>query len=192
MQAVKMIEVGRSALRASALVGVLLVGCASQPDVSIEEQVGSRALQWVDALIELDYDRALTFMTPTYQKSARAERFRGEFSGAGWWRGAEIKWVKCDEEGTPPAIPDAVPSPSPEESASVSDAPDDCVVSSWNNCGAPAPSATPNSTSVSVSSRCEVRLMLTVMKAPEMSTPMTIPYQSTWLNLSGAWYMYRD
>ena len=45
-----------------------------------------------------DYDEALTFMTPSYQNSPRAERFRGTLAARAFWQDAEIKWVKCDDE----------------------------------------------------------------------------------------------
>ncbi len=82
-----------------------------------------------------DYERALTFMTPGYQSGPRAERFRGDFGGASFWQNAEIKWVKCDQENSPPAgqaddgIAVAAGSASnADRSNSASGAADDCVV----------------------------------------------------------------
>jgi hypothetical protein len=180
------------------LAGVLLSGCASQPEVSIEEQVGNRALAWTNALIALDYDLALTFMTPSYQNSPRALRFRGEFSGAGFWRDAELKWVKCDEEN-PPLADGANQNSLGREMEPVDPlvppaAADDCVVTSWENCGKSFTDGAPviqTSTAVSASSRCEVRVILSFMKPPEMSLALPIVYETTWLNLEGVWYQYR-
>jgi hypothetical protein len=42
------------------------------------------------------------------------------------------------------------------------------------------------------SDRCEVRLVLSVMKPPEMPFPMPIPYEVTWLKLEGVWYIYQQ
>lgn len=127
---------------AAALLCLWAVGCANQPPVSEEERVAARAQEWGSALIALDYDRALTYMTPTYQQSPRAERYRGDFSGAGFWLNMDIKWVKCGQ--------------------------------------------------ASPVSRCEVRQIITMMKPPEMSTPLPIPYDTTWLLLNGEWYQHRN
>ena len=185
------------------LVGALITGCASQPELSIEEQVGNRALQWADALMSQDYDKALKLMTPSYQNSPRADRFRGDFSGASFWENAEIKWVKCDEESGPELGSGAASTANIESGKSepvetmATDSEEECVVTSWESCGKTSnPSATPPSTahssSVESSSRCDVRLILSVMKPPEMSYPMPIPYEAIWLKTDGAWYMYRQ
>lgn len=187
------------------LVGLLITGCASQPDVSVEEQVGNRALQWADALMSQDYDQALTLMTPNYQNSPRADRFRGDFSGASFWQDAEIKWVKCDEAGGPATgtgeistVINSASGTSKPVDTMAADSEEECVVTSWEPCGqASASSATPPvtsaySTSVDSRARCEVRLILSVLKPPEMSFPMPIPYEAVWLKIDGAWYMYRQ
>jgi hypothetical protein len=159
-----------------------------------------QTLQWTDALIGQDYERALTFMTPGYQSGPRAERFRGDFGGASFWQNAEIKWVKCDQEDSPPAgqaddgIAVAAGSASnADRSNSASAAADDCVVNVWEDCGQElaAPFST-TSTMSTHSDRCEVRVILSVMKPPEMSFPTPIPYEVTWLNVDGAWYIYRQ
>lgn len=204
------------------LVGLLISGCSPQPELSVEEQVGNRALQWAGALMSLDYDKALTFMTPSYQNSPRADRFRGEFSGAGFWKDAEIKWVKCDEtSGAAAGQADSstanseasssrpVGTISSEEMASdeaasddiaadtiTADSEDECVVTAWETCGqtfaATPPSTIAESTSVDSSARCEARLTLSMLKPPEMSFPMPIPYETVWLKIDGAWYLYRQ
>ena len=138
---VKLIDGLFRAMGAATLVA-LLSGCVTQTNQSAEDQVAARALEWADALIELDYDRALTYMTPTYQESPRADRFRGDFSGSAFWLDADIKWVKCGEAAN--------------------------------------------------AERCEVRLIITILKPPEMSIPIPIPYDTTWLFLEGAWFQYRS
>jgi len=133
---------GRRAVTLVFLISSLLTGCVSQPKLSQEERVGKRALEWADALMNLEYERALSYMTPTYQASPRAKQFRGDFSGTSTWQAAELKWVRCD--------PDAAVR------------------------------------------RCAVRLILTVYKAPEMSIPMPIRYDTTWLYLDDDWYQVRQ
>lgn len=184
------------ALSVCLLASILLTGCASSPTVSVEEHVGNRSLQWAAALMALDYDEALTFMTPSYRNSPRVERFRADFSGAGYWQDVEVKWVKCDQDtaaadasadaSAPPANPD------PYEVTNTPGDADACVVNVWNDCNKSFSGPIDVSTTVSThSDRCEVRLMLTVMKPPEMSFPMPIPYELTWLNVNGGWYIYR-
>ena len=187
------------------LAGILITGCASQPDLSVEKQVGNRALQWADALMSQDYETALTLMTPSYQNSPRADRFIGDFSGAGYWKDAEIKWVKCDEAGGPElesAATNAATSTASSASGTskpvdtmAADSEEECVVTTWESCrqsSATQPVSTSDSSGVESSARCDVRLILSVMKPPEMSFPTPIPYEAVWLNIDGAWYMYRQ
>jgi hypothetical protein len=183
------------------LSGVLLAGCATPQPLTVEEQVGNRALEWADALMAQNYDEALSFMTPSYRSSPRSERFRGDFSGAGFWQAAEIKWVKCDDEdGAEAGVEEgadesgtALANAAISDSANASDNADGCVVTVWNGCGQAFPGPVSPSATTSVSGdRCEVRLMLTVMKPPEMLYPMPIPYEMTWLNIDGSWYIHRQ
>jgi len=178
------------------LASIMFSGCASSPPMSVEEQVGNRALQWANALMSLDYDEALTFMTPTYQRSPRAERFRGDFSGTGFWQDAEVKWVKCDQQGEPAAgfkDVDGAVNADPSSKTTGSDDSNNCAVNNWDNCGEAIAAPFSTSSTVSTSSdRCEVRLMLSVMKPPEISFPMPIPYETTWLKVDGDWYIYRQ
>ena len=190
----------RLATKLGLLAAVLVAGCASPPKVSIEEHLSHKALQWTDALMGQDYERALTFMTPSYQAGPRAERFRADYSGASYWQGAEVKWVKCDEKDSPSAKPvgdgatvTAGSASNTETAAAASGVADDCVVNAWENCG--QESVAPFSTSSTMSmraDRCEVRLILSVLKQPQMSFAMSIPYEVTWLNVDGVWYIYRQ
>ena len=144
-----------------------------------------------------NYDEALSFMTPSYRNSPRSERFSGDFSGAGYWQAAEIKWVKCDDEDGVVNAPNGASTPPIVDVASdknnEQDADDGCVVNVWNDCSKSfvGPISVKSTTSTR-SDRCEVRLILTVMKPPEMSYPMPISYEQTWLNVDGEWYVYRQ
>jgi hypothetical protein len=75
--------------------------CTTVPDQTTEDLVSQRAISWAEALIELDYDGALTYMTPSYQASPRADRYRGDFSGAGFWRSVTGHSVDCGESQDP-------------------------------------------------------------------------------------------
>ncbi len=89
--------------RAVMIVGLptVSVGCTAVPEQTTLDLVGQRAISWAEALMELDYDGALSYMTPSYQMSPRADRFRGDFSGAGFWRSVTPHSVECGETQAP-------------------------------------------------------------------------------------------
>ena len=89
--------------RAVMIVGLptVSVGCTAVPEQTTLDLVGQRAISWAEALMELDYDGALSYMTPSYQMSPRADRFRGDFSGAGFWRSVAPHSVDCGESQAP-------------------------------------------------------------------------------------------
>ena len=80
---------------------VVFSACTTVPDQTTEDLVGQRAISWTEAMIELDYDGALSYMTPSYQASPRADRYRGDFSGAGFWRSVTLNSVDCGESQAP-------------------------------------------------------------------------------------------
>jgi len=89
--------------RAVIIVGLpaVSVGCTAVPEQTAEDLVGQRAILWAEALMKLDYNGALSYMTPSYQTSPRADRYRGDFSGAGFWRSVTPHSVDCGESQTP-------------------------------------------------------------------------------------------
>jgi hypothetical protein len=119
----------------------VLGGCATVPEETTEDLVGQRAIEWAETLIALDYDGALSYMTPSYQASPRADRYRGDFSGAGFWRSVTLHSVDCGEDQ-------------------------------------PA-------------SRCNVRVIISMIRPPELTREMPIPYDTTWVFIDGMWYQYR-
>ena len=129
--------------RALVTAGLLTVlgGCATVPEETTEDLVGQRAIEWAETLIALDYDGALTYMTPSYQASPRADRYRGDFSGAGFWRSVTLHSVDCEEDQ-------------------------------------PA-------------SRCDVRIIISMIRPPELTREMPIPYDTTWVFIDGIWFQYR-
>ena len=80
---------------------VVFSACTAVPEQTAEDLVGQRAISWAAALMELDYKGALSYMTPSYQMSPRAARFRGDFSGAGFWRSVAPHSVDCGESQAP-------------------------------------------------------------------------------------------
>ena len=91
-------------LKRAVIIGGLLAvvgGCTTVPEPTSVDFVGQRAISWAEALIELDYNGALSYMTPSYQASPRADRYRGDFSGAGFWRSVTLHSVDCGESQAP-------------------------------------------------------------------------------------------
>ena len=126
---------------ASAGLLAVLGGCATVPEETTEDLVGQRAIEWAETLIALDYDGALAYMTPSYQASPRADRYRGDFSGAGYWQSVTLHGV---------------------------------------NCGGQEPA-----------SRCVVTMIISMIRPPELTREMPIPYDTTWVLLDTEWYQYR-
>ena len=132
------------ALERMIVVGGLLAvlsSCTTVPEETTEDLVGQRAIEWAEMLIELDYDRALTYMTPSYQASPRADRYRGDFSGASFWRSVTLHSVDCGES--------------------------------------------------QAASRCNVRIIISMIRPPELTRETPISYDMTWVLLDGEWYLYR-
>ena len=80
---------------------VVFSACIAVPEQTAEDLVAQRAILWAEALMELDYNGALSYMTPSYQTSPRADRYRGDFSGAGFWRSVTPHSVDCGESQVP-------------------------------------------------------------------------------------------
>ena len=91
-------------LKRVVVIGGLLAavsGCITVPEQTTEDMVGQQAISWAEALINLDYEGALSYTTPSYQASPRADRYRGDFSGAGFWRSVTLHSVDCGESQAP-------------------------------------------------------------------------------------------
>ena len=41
-------------------------------------------------------------------------------------------------------------------------------------------------------STCEVRQIITLMRPPAVSSPIPIPYETTWVKLKGSWYVFNE
>jgi hypothetical protein len=195
VQQCKLTPILRLAPKVCLLAGILMSGCASQPDLSVEEQVGARALQWADALMAQDYDKALTYMTPSYQNGPRAQRFMASYAGASSWLDAKVLWVRCDDEnGVPPPLDALSLSSSDAAAENIADPgnTDDCYRNTWYVCDDKPPAAPLASTAISgEGTRCVVRMLKTA-QMPQMSFAMPLASNYTWLNLEAVWYLYAD
>ena len=78
-----------------------LSGCASLDQRTPEERVEQRAVEQAQALLERDYETALTYVTPSFQNSPQARSYEAKFSGASYWERFEPRWVRCEERPDP-------------------------------------------------------------------------------------------
>ena len=85
------------------LVGLALVmaGCASIQPQPPEEVVRARAEAQGQALVDQDFETALSFTTPAYQSSPRSDMYQANFSGSSFWTKTEVARVECDEGPDP-------------------------------------------------------------------------------------------
>lgn len=80
-----------------ALVALLAAGCSTIDTRPPEEIVEERALAQAQALVDQDFETALSYTTPTYQDSPRASRYQADHSNSAYWKRVEVRWVKCGE-----------------------------------------------------------------------------------------------
>ena len=80
---------------------VLVSGCASLTARPPEEVVAERAMLQVEALMAGDFETALTYMTPSYQGSPKADSYARNRAAAPGWSDAYLKWVKCENVPDP-------------------------------------------------------------------------------------------
>ena len=77
---------------------IVYSGCSVLPQQTAEEIVAERALAQARALIDRDYDAAITYVVPSYQNSPRAEFYKARHAGSYHWTDAEVGSVKCGDE----------------------------------------------------------------------------------------------
>ena len=80
---------------------LVISGCSSIGSAPPEEVVRARAEAQGQALIDQDFEKALSYTTPAYRDSARAELYQANHSGSSFWLKTEVAWVKCDEVENP-------------------------------------------------------------------------------------------
>ena len=84
-----------------AALGFSLSACSVLDPLPPEEAVRQRAQQQAEALLALDYEKALTYVSPSYQNSPRAAFYQSQYSGASFWNEAEVYWVRCGDDPDP-------------------------------------------------------------------------------------------
>jgi hypothetical protein len=88
----------RSASRGLVLSACLaLAACASVSTVSPQDQVRQRAKEHWQALVAGEFNRAYTYIIPSYRAVVSADRYRGHFGTAVSWLGNEVLDVNCPE-----------------------------------------------------------------------------------------------
>ncbi|ADE16670.1 conserved hypothetical protein [Nitrosococcus halophilus Nc 4] len=79
------------------IIGLLfgLSGCSSPPP---EEEVGRRALERWQALIQGDFNRAYEYLSPGYRAVNSFELYRARIGKAVQWKEATLKNVSCADK----------------------------------------------------------------------------------------------
>ena len=78
-----------------------LSGCASLDQRTPEERVEQRAVEQAQALLEQDYAKALQCVAPSFRDSPLAQSYEAKNSGAAFWTGFELRWVRCEDSPEP-------------------------------------------------------------------------------------------
>ena len=81
-----------------ALVALVATGCSTIDTRPQEEIVEERALAQAQALVNQDYEAALSYVTPSYQEGPRADFYAANHSGSAFWKRTEVRWVRCDND----------------------------------------------------------------------------------------------
>jgi len=78
------------------LVVGLLGGCAALDVRPPEEQVKGRATEFYGALISRNFEKAMTYTTPSFQAGNTVYKLKAEYGGAPMWKGFEVNEVACE------------------------------------------------------------------------------------------------
>lgn len=84
---------------ALALAAATLVGCASTattPATPPEQAVSERAQQRWDRLVAKDFDKAYTYLTPSYRGLKTPAQYANTFSNGASWQSAKVDKVTCE------------------------------------------------------------------------------------------------
>ena len=84
--------------RLSLVIGVLtLTACATTGPANPQEAIKQRGEARWQALVERDFDKAYTYMTPGFRAVVTPASYRGRFGAAAAWLGGEVAAVDCPE-----------------------------------------------------------------------------------------------
>ena len=76
----------------------LAVGCASLSPAKPEEVVQQRAQARWQAMIAGEWDKAYSYMTPSFRAVVDQKRYPSRFGGSVSWLAAEVVNVTCEEQ----------------------------------------------------------------------------------------------
>ncbi len=85
-------------LRSAALgLSLALAACASFSSKTAEDQIKERVAQRWQALVVRDFNRAYSYLTPSFRELVTVEAYRGRFGAGLSWLGGEAVAVNCPE-----------------------------------------------------------------------------------------------
>lgn len=76
-----------------------VVGCAGVSLAPPEDQVRSRAEEWLASLMGSDLESAYEFTSPAYRSAHSLRHYAKAYAGRDMWRAAEIGSIECDKVG---------------------------------------------------------------------------------------------
>lgn len=79
---------------------MVMAGCAGLGGGSQtpEQRVERRAQAHLDALLEWDVEKAMSFTTPAYRERAEQIEYASRYAGARRWQDAKVEKVACEEQ----------------------------------------------------------------------------------------------
>ena len=87
-----------SRLASAGLLAASLIGCAALEPAKPEDAVKRLATARLQSLMAGDFDKAYKMLMPSYRSVVSFDRFRGDTTGAAFWKGAEVIKVSCEPE----------------------------------------------------------------------------------------------
>ncbi|MBS0294435.1 MAG: hypothetical protein JSS01_18170 [Proteobacteria bacterium] len=97
IEAIKM-KYAKISLVSVMLAGLAVVsGCASQPPAKPQDIVQARAQERVNLLLKRDFDKAYTFLAPSYRSLNSVENYRNSFGNNAAWVDPKVVKVQCPE-----------------------------------------------------------------------------------------------
>ena len=85
-------------LAVAGLVASSLIACAAIEPAKPEDAVKKLATSRLQLLMAGDFAKAYESLIPAYRAVVSLDRFRGDTSGAAFWKGAEVIKVSCEPE----------------------------------------------------------------------------------------------
>lgn len=76
-----------------------LTGCGTVATVATDEEiVAQRASEWLAAIRQREFDKALQYTSPAFRAVTTMHSYSGRYAGAATWKDARVDQVTCEEQ----------------------------------------------------------------------------------------------